>query len=464
MRATPAAIALALVLGAGIPPAADAGTVYLSPRGSDAGTGAKGSPLRTLGAAWRKIPEGNAGRWTLALAPGDYRRGAPQYWEGRSGQITITGPPAGTARLAPMNVYRVSGLTLRNLRLSGGGDVFHCELCRSLTLDRVTIRAGESQEAVKVNQSSRVTVRRSDIRGGQDNAFDAVAVQDLRLLDNRIGGAGDWCAYAKGGSSEVIVRGNLFTDCGTGGFSAGQGTGFQWMTPPYLHHEARGVLVEGNTITDVEGAAIGVQGGYNVLVRENIAMNVGRRSHVLEALYGGRSCDGSPGEEGRERCGQYLQDGGWGTTRVDDGDNYVRIPNDRVYFFNNVILNERASQWQVLEVPGPPPAQWQQGSNVPAGGRADSRLLFEGNVIWDGGPGHPLGLGESSCLAGSTCAPAAVERANQVNSRRPELQELASGRLARAGWVRSAPRATPPAPDWSGRPAGEPAGWARWPE
>ncbi|MFM9092805.1 MAG: right-handed parallel beta-helix repeat-containing protein, partial [Verrucomicrobiota bacterium] len=358
--AVPAA-AFALALWA-VSPAAGA-TLHLSPRGSDSASGSAAAPLRTLGEAWGRIPEGRSGSWTILLAPGDYRRGAPQYWENRSGQITIAGSAA--ARLGPMNVYRVRGLALRGVPLSGGGDVFHCERCRSVTLDRVTVRAGESQEAVKFNQSSAMTVRRSDIRGGQDNAFDAVAVRGLRLLDNRIGGSQDWCAYAKGGSSEVIVRGNLFSGCGTGGFSAGQGTGFQWMSPPYLHHEARGVLVEGNTVRDVEGAAIGVQGGYNVLVRDNLAENVGRRSHVLEALYGGRSCDGRPGDEGRERCSRYLRSGGWGTTRVDDGENFVRIPNRRVFFYNNVILNRRASRWQVLEVPGPPPARWQRASNVP---------------------------------------------------------------------------------------------------
>jgi hypothetical protein len=452
--------ALAAALAALAVPA-QARTLHLSPRGSDSAAGTSRAPLRTLGEAWGRIPQGSSGSWTLRLAPGSYRRGAPVYWENRSGRIRIEG--RGRVNLPTMNVYRVRGLTVRNVRLSGDGDVFHCEQCNSVTLDRVTIRAGESQEAVKLNQSTRMEVRNSDIRGGQDNAFDAVAVQGLRLTGNRIGGAGDWCAYAKGGSSEVVVKGNLFSRCGTGGFSAGQGTGLQWMTPPYFHYEARGVLVEGNSVRDVEGAAFGVQGGFNVLVRDNLAMNVGSRSHVLEVGYGSRSCDGAPGDEGRERCGDFISQGAWGTARVDDGENFVRIPNRHVYLYDNVILNEAASRWQVFQVPGEAPAQWQLGSNVPAGARADSDLRIAGNIIWDGGPGHPLGLGEEGCPAGSSCAPEPVREGNAINTRRPELTVLRSGWLVRAGWTRSAPRSTPPAPDWSDRPAGEPAGWSAWP-
>ncbi len=134
-----------------------------------------------------------------------------------------------------MNVYRVNGLTVRGVRLDDGGDVFHCEQCKRVLLDRVTLRGHGAQETIKINQSSDVTVQDSDISGAEDNAFDAVAVRRIKLLRSHFYDAGDWCGYVKGGSTQVIVRGNLFSECGTGGFIAGQGTGLQFLTSsPHL--------------------------------------------------------------------------------------------------------------------------------------------------------------------------------------------------------------------------------------
>ena len=59
-------------------------------------------------------------------------------------------------------------------------------------------------------------VERSNVFGGETNAIDFVAVQHGHLLANRIHHAGDWCAYAKGGSADIRVAGNEIYACGTG--------------------------------------------------------------------------------------------------------------------------------------------------------------------------------------------------------------------------------------------------------
>ncbi len=342
------AISIVFVIGLVTPAGAATRVLTLSPSGSDSASGSAHAPLRTLGAAWRKIPPGNSGSWLLRLKAGSYTIGAPVYWENRDGPITIESVDGrDAARLPGMNVYRVNGLTLRGVRLDGGGDVFHCEQCKRLLLDRVTLRGHDAQETIKINQSSDVTVQDSDISGAGDNAFDAVAVRRIKLLRNHFHDAGDWCGYVKGGSTEVIVRGNLFSECGTGGFIAGQGTGLQFMKPPFTHYEAISVLIEQNSVRDTEGAAFGVNGAANVLIRNNIATRIGARSHVLEVGYGSRSCDGRPGDAGRSRCSSYLRAGAWGTTVVDDGDNFIRIPNRNVLIYDNVIANplDSPSQW-----------------------------------------------------------------------------------------------------------------------
>jgi len=446
-------------------PSASAATreLTLSPSGSDSASGSASAPLRTLGAAWRKIPLGNSGAWRLRLKAGDYRTGAPVYWEKRGGPITIESVDGqGAARLSGMNVYRVNGLTLRGLRLDDGGDVFHCELCKRVKLDDVTLRGDGAQETIKINQSSDVTIQDSDVSGAGDNAFDAVAVRRIKLLRNHFHDAGDWCAYAKGGSTEVIVRGNLFSDCGTGGFTAGQGTGMQFMSAPFTHYEASSVLVEDNSFRDIEGAAFGVNGSANVLIRRNIATRIGSRSHVIEVGYGSRSCDGRPGDAGRSRCSSFLRAGGWGTTVVDDGDNFIRIPNRNVLIYDNVIANPESSpsQWQVFSVAGARPGR---SGGVPSGRRADDGLRIVGNSIFDGGADHSLGLGDEGCRSGSSCAPPKVIAENEINGRMPTVTQRSDGWLELSGWAGALPAQRPPPPSLGGRVSPEPQLWRSWP-
>ena len=460
-----AAMTAAILSLAVLPSAANAATreLTLSPSGSDSASGSRSAPLRTLGAAWRKIPAGNSGSWRLRLKAGSYVSGAPVYWENRGGPITIESVDGrNAARLAGMNVYRVNGLTLRGLRLDDGGDVFHCEQCKRVLLDHVTLRGHGAQETIKINQSSDVTVADSDVGGAGDNAFDAVAVRRIKLLRSHFHDAVDWCGYAKGGSTEVIVRGNLFSECGTGGFTAGQGTGMQFMASPFTHYEASSVLIEGNSVRDTEGAAFGVNGSANVLIRNNVATRVGARSHVLEVGYGSRSCDGRPGDAGRSRCNSFIHAGGWGTTVVDDGDNFIRIPNRNVLIYDNVISNpvDAASQWQVFSVAGARPGA---SGGVPSGRRADDGLRIVGNAIYDGGPSHSLGIGDESCRAGSSCTPAQVRAANEINRRRPTIVQRSSGWLSVTGWAAALTQHRAPVPSLGGRVAPEPRLWRLWP-
>ncbi len=142
------AMSILFVVGLVTPAGAATRVLTLSPSGSDSASGRAAAPLRTLGAAWRKIPLGNSGSWRLRLKAGDYTIGAPVYWEKRGGPITIESVDGrDAARLGEMNVYRVNGLTLRGVRLDGGGVVFHCEQCKRLLLDRVTLRGHDARRA-----------------------------------------------------------------------------------------------------------------------------------------------------------------------------------------------------------------------------------------------------------------------------------------------------------------------------
>ena len=451
-------------------PAMAAADIWVDPSGGrDSAAGTRADPLRTLSAAWNRLSPTASTPTTIQLEAGDYRNLSPVYWENHSGTsaapiIIRSADGQGKALLPGVNLFGVSWIEFRGIEFRDGGDVVHCEQCSHFTLRNSIVRGIGAQETFKANQSEWVSILDSSLSGAGDNVIDMVAVRHARIRRNRVANAEDWCGYAKGGSVDVIVSSNLFTRCGTGGFSAGQGTGFQFMEAPWLQYEAVGVVIRGNTVTETEGAAFGVQGGFDVLVADNIARRVGRRSHVLEVVFGSRSCDGQPGDTGRERCQQYLDQGGWGTTVVDDGSNGVDIPSRHVQFSGNVIYNPAPyrSTWQQLTIFGETGAQ--PGTGVPADGAADADLHFDRNVIWNGPASMPLGVGEGTGCAPSnpTCNPTQLRAANRINTRLPVLKRLRSGRYVKRGWTIDYTRHSPLAPEWSDLPAGS-APWSAWP-
>jgi hypothetical protein len=405
--------------------------------GNDSNSGAsRATALRTLTEAWDRIPQATTLQdhgYRIQLVSGTYTEDAiPNYLESRWGTarfpiIIQSADARWSARLAgDLNVFDTRYLYLIGLSMvpQPAGDVFHCEQCDHILIRDSRLDGGdEAHETVKVNQSQHVYIESSVVRGAEDNAIDFVAVQYGHVIDSVIYDAQDWCVYAKGGSAYLRIEGNEIFQCGTGGFTAGQGTGFQFMTAPWLQYEAYDIKVVNNVIHDIFGAGLGVNGGYNILLAYNTLYRVGSRAHMLEVTFGNRSCDGQPGDEGRERCQQNLNAGGWGTTRVDDGTNSVRIPSRNVWIYNNILYNSPGfDSAQVFEIPGPwTDAGTQSGSNAPTPARVDDNLRIQGNVIY--AEAASLGLSEDSgCRAGHpTCNPAQILAGNSVNAFEPQL-------------------------------------------
>ena len=392
---------------------------------------ARSSPVRTLAEAWRRIPTAEKlhDPHQIMLLPGTYpSENLPVYMERRYGTyeapITIKAADgAGTAVLqGTLNIFDVRFLTFDGLTIRVEGDVVHCELCTDFTIrNSVLDGLGAAHETLKMNQSQRVTIENNDISGSYENAIDFVAVQHGRIVGNRIHDAEDWCIYLKGGSADFVIEGNEIFNCGTGGFSAGQGTGFQFMTPPFITYEAEEITFVRNFIHDTDGAGMGVNGGRKIVLEENRLTRIGARSHILEIGFGGRTCDGQPGAESRARCDEYLAMGGWGTTAVDDGANHVRIPNNAVIVRDNLFENPPGYQsaWQHFAIPGPYSGPQQAGSNAPDPAFADDGLVITGNVIVNGDQSMPLGLDESSGCQDTnvTCNQTQLYADNDINGR-----------------------------------------------
>lgn len=435
--------------------------------GDDSRSGeSRAQALRTIAAAWQRIPAGSltGTGYRMQLVAGMYPpSGLPNYWENRQGSrewpiILNAVDGTGTAEIqGNLNVYDVDYLYLLGVAVRNDGDVFHCELCDYLLFRQVTLDGGARQahETLKVNQSQYVYIEESDIHGSYENAVDFVAVQYGHILNTRIHAADDWCIYLKGGSAYFRLEGNEIYDCGTGGFVAGQGTGFEYMTSPWLHYEAYDIKFTNNLVHDTEGAGIGVNGGYNILFAYNTLYRVGSRSHGMEFVFGSRSCDGDgPACAGRQSAG------GWGPSVV-GGDE--PIPNKNVYVYNNLLYNPPGfqSQWQHFAVYSPrtPSA----GSNVPSPALADDNLRIRGNLLWNGPSDLPLGVGDGEGCesANPTCNPTQLLADNAINTIDPQLIDPANGnfRPVAAGNVYGAATfPIPTFPAWESLTPAAPAG------
>ena len=419
----------------GLLPMFDIGTpavseVWVDPvGGNDANSGAtRGLAVKTVSEAWNRVPMERtlSVGYRINLVAGTYPESSvPNYWEGRFGSLAApiivqAADGNGTAHLPNMNIFNCRYLYLVGLDLSaGGGDVLHLDSCNHILVRGSTIRGtgdihtyASPQETLKANQSQYLFIENCDISGAYDNAVDFVAVQYGHVVGNRIHHSVDWAMYVKGGSAYLTIAGNEFYDAGTGGFTAGQGTGFEFMASPWLHYEAYDIKFINNIVHDTEGAGFGVNGGYNILLANNTLYRVGARSHVMEVVHGARTCDGN-----QAQCATFLTQGGWGTTVI-GGDE--PIPNRNVFIYNNVIVNPEgaSSQWQQFAVaadriPG-------VGSNIVSPSRADTNLQIKGNIIWNGPSDHPLGI-DSGALADR------VMLENSINSIHPLLVDPEHG-------------------------------------
>ena len=443
-------------------------------RGSDSRSGlTRASALATVGEAWRRIPAGRTltRGVRINVVRGTYPASAlVNYWEHRWGTASapiiirsVDGPHA--ARFTgDINAFDVRHLYLIGIDIIRAGDAFHCEACSYVLLRGMHLSGvGGAHETVKVNQSDHIYIEDSDVHGADDNAIDFVAVRSGHIVGNRIHGAQDWCAYVKGGSSGIAVVDNEIFGCGTGGFTAGQGTGFEFMTAPYLHYEAYGITVVGNLIHDTEGAGLGVNGGYNVLMAFNTMYRVGARSHAVEFVQGSRSCDAADAGESTAPCAARRALGGWGTTT--SGGQY--IPNRHVYFQNNVVANPPgyASRWSHFDVHSPttPPAD----SGVANPSRADDDLVIEGNVFLNGSGAQDLGFNDGACGGTNAGCSQAFVRSHNVfgpstrvfrDPAHGDYRVLAGSTPTSAGivslrsmsWADAPSRPTVPASVWSG--------------
>jgi hypothetical protein len=399
------------------------------------------APWKTVQKAWNSIAserELSTG-YRINLLDGTYDSdNLPNYWELKKGSakhpIILRAAPGQTnVRLTrDINMANVSYFYLININITpaGGGDTFHCEKCDHLLIRGCVLNGGSTtngaHETVKINQSQYVYIENNNISYADDNNIDFVGVQYGHIIGNTIHEAVDWCTYVKGGSAYIRVEGNTIYNCGTGGFTAGQGSGFQFMTSPWLHYEAYDIKFINNVIHDTTGAAFGTNGGYNILLAHNTAYTVGQRSHMVEVVFGERTCDGERQGQSNSTCSHYYNAGGWGPGAVDTTPE--PIGNRNVYVLNNLLVNPTSSTApQHFAIYGP---RTPSGTNnIPSPQQSDNNLSIKGNIIWNGTKSTPIGIEDSDQGCQSTnnsCTATKIITDNTINSFNPAFRDSSS--------------------------------------
>jgi len=413
---------------------------YIDPvSGSDSNSGlSPAQAWRTVQHAWGQIPQSTplSDGFQLNLYNGDYGNDElPNYWELRRGTaahpiiLRSAAEQSNVRFVRDINMANVSYFYLIGVEITpkGGGDAFHCEQCDHILLRGSTFNGGSTnggaRETIKVNQSQYVYIENNNVSNADDNNIDFVGVQYGHIIGNRVHSALDWCAYVKGGSAYIRVESNEFFNCGTGGFTAGQGSGFQFMTSPWIHYEAYDIKVLNNIVHDTEGAAFGVNGGYNILLAHNTAYKVGTRNQLLEVVFGERTCDGQIQGAADSTCSSYNSSGGWGANSVDLTPE--PIGNRNVYVLNNILYNPAGtSSPQHFAIYGPRTPEG--GMNLASSQSTDSNLVIKGNVIWNGTGSTLTGIEESDqgCQPGNpTCSLAQLLADNTINSIEPSFRD-----------------------------------------
>jgi uncharacterized protein (TIGR03437 family) len=431
--------------------------------GNDTNSGeSRDRALRTLTAAWNRVPRGAAFEGTgyrIKLAAGTYST-IPGYFELRHGTpqfpvIIQSADGRGAAVIAAfMNIFDCRYLYLLDLKIAPepAETAIHFEkgdhvLMRGLVMDG----KGSAPQVLKVNHSNHVYLEDSEIFGASGSTVDFVAARHGRIIGNRVHDAGNWGILVKGGSAYFHIEANEIYNAARGGFTAGQTTGFEFLESPWLHYEAYDVKFVNNLVHDTGNGGMAVEGGYNILLAHNTLYRVGRDGSMVEFLHGTRVCSADTA-----RCAGYLTQGGWGTVGTTERDQQP-IPNRNVFVYNNLLYNpagyeSRSSHFAIF---GPrTPAS---DSNIPSPADLDKNLRIRGNLVWNGGAAKPLGTefnGVGCQPSNPTCNAAQLRADNAINAFEPQLVNAGNGdfRPAPGGNVSSARTFAIPNFDWNDAP------------
>ena len=109
---------------------------------------------------------------------------------------------------------------------------------------------------------------------------------------------------------------------------------------------------------------------------------------------------------------------------------YKVYPLRNVFIYNNIVYNPPGfrSEWNHFSIAGPQAPS--AGTNIPSPASVDTNLRIRGNIIFNGPPDLPLGVGEpdqGGQPSNPTCNATVLVAQNAINTMQPQLADPAAG-------------------------------------
>ena len=278
------AIAIAFAgLSVAAPPVQAAGTYYVSTRGSNTAPGTRSSPWRTLQKAANSAPAGS----TIYIRGGTYA-GAKITRSGLtfanvSGEVAYVAGDAGHTNVIWISSARdvvIRGLKVKNAPAKWGAGI-RIDASSRIRIDSV-VAFNNKSFGILVNDSTGVTITRSEIRGNETGIQFSRAGSGSRITDNRIHHnnrmiVNDSTAYNDRGANAVV----FYRTTGTITASKNRIWGHRALSTDYGYdggafevYSASNVVMSGNVLYNnqnaLETGSDGTLGCSNIRYTRNI--------------------------------------------------------------------------------------------------------------------------------------------------------------------------------------------------
>ena len=260
--------------------------IWVSPTGSNTGTGSADKPLKTIQAAVNIATAGTA----IMVKAGVYHENVklPTKALGTVDNpiwlMSADGPQAAKVVAVDQTVSTIYGYGTDNYVVSGfeivGGfrGIQFSQSGRDFTnmVSNIVVEGNyihdTKEDGIKIGQADNAYVIGNTITKVVGEGIDFLAVNNGFIVQNDVSYAKSTAAgiFAKGGSTGVVIEGNYVHDIPYGdGICIGGQTGTEYFRPGYTTYEAKNVLVTDNYVEDVARRPVNVKGALDSQIIDN---------------------------------------------------------------------------------------------------------------------------------------------------------------------------------------------------
>ncbi|WP_168193210.1 right-handed parallel beta-helix repeat-containing protein [Rhodophyticola sp. CCM32] len=271
-----------------------AGRIIYVAEGAKRGDGSVDSPFGRINDAIKEAEPGD----TILVGEGTYHENVVFRQGGTEDNpvrlISANGP--GSVEIHPDNdskdTIRVSGadnIIIEGFTLYGSDNPsrqvvqIHAQSSNTdpasnIVIANNVIHRGEG-DGIKASKSVDITITDNLITGGGNGeaAIDFVGVSGAYIAQNEMRDIPNIALMIKGGSSDIEITGNAFSDIGKNAVEIGGYSPLKFYPPDFVEsgnaYEARNVTFSGNMIDGADNTAIRVIGAQNVAVLNNSVTN-----------------------------------------------------------------------------------------------------------------------------------------------------------------------------------------------